>query len=129
MAENNIKVELGNETVVELEPEFGPEVTMRAAEMSQVPADMSHAEYLLLNIATVMTLTISVQRVADPMIKREADKEPKTVESLTEKAHGVKGILMAFRKAFTDDEWTQLGEAIAVVYPKAKKLPAFKVLV
>lgn len=112
-----VTVELGSGKKVKLVDEYGPDQTLRAAELSEAPARMSYAQSMLLNIASVMVAVVDV--------------DGKGIDAITGDAVKAKDLLMAFRKHFTEAEWDQLDTAIAEVFPadpKLKKGKAYKIL-
>jgi hypothetical protein len=109
-----MKVKLSTGKVVEISSEYGPRETLRAAELASVPADMSLADQMLYNIATIMVVVKNVQAKDDP--------EPKTIEDLIGKNVESRDMLLAFREAFTNGEWQSLAKAIAKVTADPKSL-------
>ncbi len=109
-----MKVNFKTGKVVELVDEYGPEQTLRAAELADVPADMKYADSLILNMATIM---VAVKTV-----------DGKTAEDLCGDKVRARDMLLAFRGAFTDSEWLGLAKAIGEVFPQDPKEASYEVV-
>lgn len=132
-----MKVLLGSGRLVTLLPEYGPDATMRAAELTDAPAAMSFADRQLFNIASSM---VAVKCVQDQLTAEETDNEgkvtkeatygsPQTQEDITKGESDGRGMLMAFRKFFGDQEWEQLSAAVTEAYrPQGKPLKPYRLM-
>jgi hypothetical protein len=132
-----MKVLLGSGRLVTLFPEYGPDATIRAAEMTDAPAVMSFGDRQYYSIATVFVAVKAVQDVLQPEETDDAGKvtkeatygPPRTQQDLAGDATDNRAILLAFRKAFSDAEWEQLAEAVTEAYKEpGKALKPFKLL-
>lgn len=109
------KITLSTGKVLEVADEYGPEETLRAAELADVPADMSYADTILFNLATVV---VAVKKV-----------DGKSLEDLAGKATRARDVLMAFRKVFADSEWKELTAATSELYKLDKQAPVGKYVI
>jgi hypothetical protein len=111
-----MKIKLFTGKTVGIIEEYGFDQSLKAAEIAEVPAEMSYADNVLLNIAAVLVAV--------------TDVDGKPLEEVTDGAVKSRDMLIKFRKAFTDKEWKALEEAINEVYPDEKKPkgPAFEIL-
>jgi hypothetical protein len=129
------KVLLGSGRLVTLFAEYGPEATLKAAEMTDAPAAMSLVDRQRYNIATVAVAVKCVQEEETP--EETDDKGNVTVEATYGKAQTQQDIhngestshgqLLAFRKFFSDAEWDQLAEAVSEVYASPKLAKPYKI--
>ena len=97
-----MKIKLFTDKVVTVVDEYGPEQSIRSAELAGVPAEMSYADSMLLNIASVLVVVTEV--------------DGKTIQEITGDAVKSRDLLLNFRKAFDNAEWKQLTEAIGEVF-------------
>jgi hypothetical protein len=106
-----MKVKLTSGKIVETLDEYGPEQSIRAAELADAPAEMSLAQSMLFNIATTFVVIKSVTDV---------DGTEKTPNDLIGNAVRAREILLTFRKSFKDAEWTDLHEAMKELFDAPK---------
>lgn len=132
-----MKVLLGSGRLVTLFPEYGPDATIRAAEMTDAPAAMSFADRQRFNIATVYVAVKAVQEQVTPEETDDDDTITKeatygalqTQEDIAKGETDNHGILLAFRKFFSDEEWEQLAGAVTEAYKTpGKPLKPYKLL-
>ncbi len=100
------QVELSTGRLVVLAPEFGPDESLRAAEFSEVPAQMTRADSILLNYASIYVAIESV--------------DGKTPEDFIPDSTEARDILMGFRKLFSAQEWDEVVAAFDEVYADPK---------
>jgi hypothetical protein len=107
-----MKVKLTSGKIVETMDEYGPEETIRAAELADAPAEMTLAQSMIFNIATTFVIVKSVT---------EADGTEKKANELIGDAVKPRDILITFRKSFKDEEWADLHAALKELFdgPKA----------
>lgn len=125
-----MKIRLKTGKHVTLAEDYGPEQYLRAAELSGVPAQMTHADEQLLAIATTMVVVEGVQEEiepakVDPQTKQVTEKAKlgpvKTIQDICGDAVATKDMLLSFRKSFSNLEWAQLQNAFDKVYDQVKK--------
>jgi hypothetical protein len=131
------KVLLGSGRLVTLIPEYGPDATLKAAEMADCPSRMSLLDSMYYNIATVAVAVKVVQEELAPEVTDDATKEI-TAEATYGKAQTQQDIfgdatsshemLKAFRKFFTEEDWDQLAEAVSEAYAVPKSGKMFKLI-
>lgn len=129
------QVELGSGRLVTFFPEYGPEATIQAAELSEADAPMTLAQSMYFNIATLYVSVKCVQDVKTPgnddaklgPVTETVYDSPKSQQEMGGGETGL-AMLIAFRKSFTDEEWEQLRDASNQVYAGPKSGKAFKIL-
>ncbi|MBO9542705.1 hypothetical protein J7643_19120 [bacterium] len=102
-----MQIKLSTGKIVDIVDEYGFDQELRAAELSEVPAVMTYADTILLNIASVMAAVTKI--------------DGKGIQEVTGEAVRSKDLLKSFRKAFNDAEWKQLDKAFEEVYAKGPK--------
>jgi hypothetical protein len=128
-------ITLGSGKKVHVAKEYGAQETYRAAELADVPAAMSRADQIILNIASVAVVVEGLEELAAPGNddpKKGEVVEPsygklKTFEDLVGGSPEGKAMMLKFRSHFTDGEWEQLRDACDEVYRSPKLLKPFRV--